>query len=508
MRSLWFVVVLSCVACSKKSEEPPAGPSAPGSAASGSAPGSASGTSGSASGAATTPPSNNTGKAVLPTGTGPHEGFDLAAIHAKLQGTWLVGGSAFSSIPHVWSLDGDKLTVVDEKGTKSTTSFRLLAPCYYFEGTPGGSGSYGAFVLDGDTLYRGLGFAGVIQGNRTMACLAAGIYDHDGTACTLWRRKPFAKEGDAWTKEPGECGYTDDKSKFQGDDTKSSRKIYGVESVNVRGNVLLTQQMEGNKAEKVASFDEAVAKQKAAIDAKLALTKTPDNLPFKPWNIASTAPDLAAGATVWAAAVTRDGKWSLRTFRYKSFENDAVWLTGMTDVWAPSTWVIAPDTAKVVAGAPALLGIGALMPYGRVKSIEGDKAKVTFRSGNKIAEQTIELDRVLPIAPNQWTFGAPVAYKSSAGWEAGRLVHATDASAFVLIGEEVRELPRADVRLVDLGKKWSKGATVWAIPDSGISPLVFVQGKIDAVTDGQLFTITANGRKFDQTGNGILAKLP
>ncbi len=94
-------------------------------------------------------------------GPGPHQGFDLKAIHAKLQGTWLIGGSAFSSIPHIWHIEGSSLTIVDGKGRRSQNTFRLLAPCHMETADGGGSRTWHDFVFDGDTLYSGLGNAGL-----------------------------------------------------------------------------------------------------------------------------------------------------------------------------------------------------------------------------------------------------------------------------------------------------------------------------------------------------------
>jgi len=444
--------------------------------------------------------------AVLPTGPGPHAGFDLAAIHARLQGVWLVGGSAFSSIPHVWSLDGDQLVTIDDQGKRAATTFRLLSPCSYFEGTPGGSGSYGTFVFDNDTLYLGLGNAGLVQGARTIACLAAGIYVTDGTSCTLWRRKPFAQGEQAWDSEPGQCDYTADRSKFQGDDTASSRKIYGAETLEVKGGVLLTRQMEGNKAEKVASVDAALARQKERLDAVAALTRPPADLVFKTWGLAS-APVNVQGP-VWAAAVARDGSWELRSFRFKQYEDGVVWVTGMGDAWAPSPFVHVADRAKLKPGVAALLGIGALMPYGRVIKLEGDKAIVRYRSGSKAQDTPIDLDRVMPIEAAAWTFAAPVACRVGDHWEDGRLVHATGDEVYVLVEREVKKLARTEVRLVDVGKRWTKGAKVWAIPDSGMAPLVFVEGTITAVhDDGAFYTIRVGERVFDQTYDRIIGSL-
>lgn len=498
-RILLLLIVLLATACSKGGDKqaPPTGSATTPPA------------TGSAGAATPTQAPPTTAAPDLPSGPGPHQGYDLAAIHKRLQGTWLTGGSAFSSIPNVWSLDGNTLTEIDEKGNRTVSTLRMLAPCYFFAGAPGGgSGVYHHFVFDGDTLYLGLGSSGLVQGGKTIACMSAGIFVHDGTACTLWKRKPFAKPGNEWESEPGECGYSDDKQTFQTDDTNTSRKIYGVQKVNVKGGVLLTTQMEGNKAERFPSLDAALAKQKEKIDAKVALTKTPGDLPFKDWGVPSTDPGYEANSTVWGAAVTRDGKWGLHTYRYKKFEDGALWLMSMSDGWAPSAFVHAPEASKLSPGEPALLAIGALMPYGRVVKLDGDKVVVRYRSGNRLSEQTLEASRVLPLAKKAWVFGAPVAYKDGERWASGRLVLDGEADAYVFDGAAVTRRPKAELKLVDVGKKWSKGAKVWAMRDSGMSPLSYEAGTIDKAEGDVLYSIkTADGRSFQQTFDRIVDKL-
>ncbi len=449
-----------------------------------------------ASGKFTYPPSN----------PGPHEGFDLAAIHKKLQGTWLLG-AAPGRVPDVWSLDGDTLTQIDGKGKRSTSTFRLLAPCYFVDGAPdGSSGTYGHFALDGDTLYLGLGAAGVVEGERTIGCMAVGMYVLDKGTCTRWTKKSFSKAGtDEWEKEPGDCKYSDDHKTFTGDDTNSKRKLYGVESLNVRGKVLLTLQMEGNKAERVASLDAAIARQKTGAEQQDALTKTPTDLPFKGWGVESKAPAFAAGTEIWAAAVSREGRWDLRTYRYKSFDSDAVWVTGMVDAWAPSAFVHEP-VAKPAVGTPALLGIGALMPFGRVVGVEGDKLKVKYWQFSKVAETTLDATRVRPI-DRGWVFGAPVAFKRGESWVVAQLVFESGGDAYVLVDSKVEKVAKDGVRVIDLAARLAKGSKVWAAPSSGMS-LAFTEGTIlEVLGDGLGYKIKAGDRLLEVSFARVISKL-
>jgi hypothetical protein len=437
-----------------------------------------------------------------PSGAGPHEGFDLNAIRDKLQGAWLVGGSAFSSIPNVWYLDGDTLVRITEGGERSESTLRLLAPCYYFEGTKdGGSGTYGHFAFDGNTLYLGLGNSGLVSGAKTIGCMSVAMYVHENGSCTSWTKKPFGREGDFWEKEAGDCGYTDDKSEFYGDDTNSKRKTYGRQSLNVRGDVLLTKQMEGNKAERFDTLAAALAEQKKRVDAKDALKKTPTDLPFSSWGVDSSDPGWAKGDAVWAAGASRKGKWSLGAFRYEKFENGAVWVRSGNDAWAPSAFAHAsPGAAKLKKGDPALLAIGALMPYGRFVKMDGDKVVVAYKSARKVKEKTMDAKRIMPLEANKWVFAAPVAYKKGDLWTDGRLVLDAADGAYVFTGDAVEKLAKADIKLVDVSKKWKKGATVWAMEPSGMAPRKFVEGTITEVHgDGIYYTIKAANKTFDQT---------
>lgn len=445
-----------------------------------------------------------------PKGAGPHEGFDLGAIRDKLQGAWLAGGSAFSSIPTVWYLDGDTLVRITESGERSESTLRLLAPCYYFEGTKdGGTGSYGHFAFDGDTLYLGLGNAGIVQGDTTIGCMSIAMYVHENGACTSWTKQSFGREGDFWEKEAGDCGYTEDNKVFYGDDTNSKRKTYGRQELNVHGDVLLTTQMKGNKAEKYDTLAAALAEQKKRIDAKEALKKTPTDLPFSDWGIESKDPGWTKGDGVFAAAASRKGTWSLGAFRYEKFENGAVWVKSGSDAWAPSAFAHAPaDASSLNKGAPALLAIGALMPYGRFVKMDGDKVVVSYKSARKVKEKTMDAERIMPIEANKWVFAAPVAYKKGDLWTDGRLVMDAGNDAYVFTGDAVEKLAKADVTLVDVSKRWNKGATVWAMEPSGVAPRKFVKGTITEVHgDGIYYTIKAGKKTFDQTFARIVGTL-
>ncbi len=446
-----------------------------------------------------------------PEGPGPHQGFDLAALRQKLQGAWLVGGTAFSSIPYVWNLVGDDLTIVDARGKQSKMTMRLLSPCYLELANPAdGLREWQTFVIDGDTLYQGLGSSGLRQGDRTIACVAAGNYVLEGDSCTMWTRKPFPREGEnPWQSQPGKCGYTEDGKRFEGDDSGSKRPIYGVEGLDVQGDILLTRQMAGNKAEKMASFEAALAKQKELIQAKEELKKTPE-LAFMDWKLPAGEVGYAAGDRVWACGANRQDKWSFNLFRFDKSEGDTLHLQSGWEVWAPSAFAVRAAPATGVAkGAPVMVAGGAFVSYGRFVKVDGDKLVVESLSGRKVAPRQMEPDRVKPLVAGEWSLGAPVAYRAGDLWLAATVVFADGDQVYIRTGKGVEPRPRAELRLIDVKQVYRKGAKVMAEQASGFSPLHFVSGKVTEVHGkGAAYTIkTDDGTVFEQSYDRVSAPL-
>jgi hypothetical protein len=444
-----------------------------------------------------------------PRGEGPHEGFDLAALHRKLQGTWMVGGTAFSSIPRIWHLDESDLVIVDGEGKRSEHTLRLLAPCYAAVAEKGGGSTvFSTFVFDGDTLYQGLGNAGVRQGERVVACMAAGIYELADDACTKWTRKPFASPGQpAWEKEPGECGFAEDGKVFFGDDTSSKRKIYGREQLEViEGDALMTRQMAGNRAEKVASLEEALARQQAVRDEREEAKKTPEDLPFAGWGLAPADASYARGDRVWAAAVSRDGKWTFNVLRFEKAEGDVLTLKQTSDLWAPSAFTrAAADPEELSGGAPVMAAAGALVSYGRFVRGGDGKAVYAHLSGPNVREREVDAARIAAVP--ELGLGTPVAYRDGDRWRAGEAVHVQDERVLVLTRDGVQPIARADLRAID-GKPLRKGARVLALPSSGVAPLRFEPGRVGKVLEGgAAYEIeTDDGKRFVQSWARVMPR--
>lgn len=168
-------------------------------------------------------------------------------VWMKLQGTWLVGGSFGSSIPVIWDIRGDDVTVVGANGSEEKAKIELLAPCQAKIGSV-----YNQFVFDGDTLYAGLGFAGVRAGEAIVACFASGVFVHKDGKCQVHSRLFDRLETRDAKCELRKTGTSE--SFAATDVNRQPNPIYGTEEMPLHGNVLMTNQMRDNKAERVADL--------------------------------------------------------------------------------------------------------------------------------------------------------------------------------------------------------------------------------------------------------------
>lgn len=444
-----------------------------------------------------------------PAGDGPHTGFDLEAIRGKLQGTWLVGGTAFSSIPKIWHVSGDSVTQVDTAGKKSEHTLQLLAPCYAKMSDIGtSSATYVHFVFDGETLYQGLGNSGVVAGDTSVGCMSAAVYVHKGDKCTSWKQKSFPRKGEAmFESEPGECGYEgegDDKL-FFGDDTNSKRKIYGKQKLPVRmGDALMTKQMSGNKAEKVESLDVAIAKQKVLIDAKEALTKPPEELAYSGWGLPKVEVVMADKQRLWAAGIDRDGKWRLASFRYKSTHEDTFWLRGMSDRFAPSAFV-QPSKSKTSDFKKGQLVVYAsgIMLWGIVDSVDAEKVTISYLSGNKVSQKSEKPEMFIAFDSGKFTLGAPIRWQEGEAWFIGWVAYDAGDSVYVLHGSDMSVSPiaKAALELTVPKKAFKKGAKISVREKSAIGGTKWVPAKVTKVLNkGVAYEVkTDEGKIFTQS---------
>lgn len=183
--------------------------------------------------------------------SGPTGGHDLSQIKSKLEGAWVVGGSTIGT-KEAWDIKGNQVTIFDGKADK-ILELAILSPCSLkvTEKSAGGSSStVKTFVFDGDTLYMGLGSAGLVRGDTVLGCMNGGVYVLDGGVCKKWKESMW---GDGkWDSQDVTC-----ERKKDGD-----ADVFAAEGSELRphGGVLMTRQMQGNQAEKLADFAAAKAR--------------------------------------------------------------------------------------------------------------------------------------------------------------------------------------------------------------------------------------------------------
>jgi hypothetical protein len=181
---------------------------------------------------------------------------DAAAVQAKLQGDWLLKDHAGLGSLEAVEVKGDQFKIWNaQKNADEIFTLKVEAPCQYSltqRTKDGSSGTTSHYVIDGDTFHVGLGDTAVKQGNMVVACVSNGIFVLDGGKCTkyhLWGRK--------LSSEDTTCSVDGTTLKVKSDGTDYT--------LDAHGSVWATDQLWNTPApEKVASYDEAKAKVKAA----------------------------------------------------------------------------------------------------------------------------------------------------------------------------------------------------------------------------------------------------
>lgn len=171
---------------------------------------------------------------------------DHAAVLAKLQGAWIVKGFGSYGSVSAWNVDGAKVTVYDPRTHAETPDVLLFeSPC----AVRLDSGDGGTLVVDGDTVYLGLGAGGMKLGDTLYACLSSGTVVATPTGCATYH-----DEFDKWTKLDTTC--TQDGKQLV---AKTKDEEHSVSFAN--DHTLLSGQLAANKLAK--QTDWAAAKKAA-----------------------------------------------------------------------------------------------------------------------------------------------------------------------------------------------------------------------------------------------------
>lgn len=196
----------------------------------------------------TTPAGETKAEAVQPEKkSGPFADFDLDSVKKRLQGAWVIRGQA-------WEISGDQIKIFDGKEEK-TRKLEIVAPCkigLVNKTERGTTTDFLKYTTDGEKVYVGMGNAGVRQGDKIAACGFNAVLVHSGDKCTAFKEDFHG----GWKDEPGEC-----KIEKKGEEEMFVYKAGMARGgLKIAGDALLSGQMEGNLAEKAASYEEAKAK--------------------------------------------------------------------------------------------------------------------------------------------------------------------------------------------------------------------------------------------------------
>jgi hypothetical protein len=178
---------------------------------------------------------------------------DYSALTNKLQGAWVMQDVGSLGSIQAWNVEGTKVTMYDpRKKSEQVGELTFDAPCdvTMTVKTADGSEGWGAtLAIVGDTVHLGLGSAGTKSGDEVIACMGRGVYYLKGTECSRW-----SEHFGEWETEKATCS-VDDKS-FKGKVGEESED----ELRFLAPNVLMTDQLDGNKPEKLPDWAAAKAK--------------------------------------------------------------------------------------------------------------------------------------------------------------------------------------------------------------------------------------------------------
>src|SRR5262249_43727183 len=161
----------------------------------------------------------------------------LDEIAKKLEGAWVVSGDAGKE---AWEVKGNVVTVVNKRETRPY-ALLITSSCTLEMKRRDGASITSHFVLDGETLYTGLGDFGVTRKDGTaVACVSNGVYVLKKNKCDK-----YMFLGGEWRGEPAKCSQSKDGFEAGGD-TGGRLKLYG--------NVFLSSEPAQVKAEKVADL--------------------------------------------------------------------------------------------------------------------------------------------------------------------------------------------------------------------------------------------------------------
>jgi hypothetical protein len=173
--------------------------------------------------------------------SGPFAGFDFDAAKQRWQGAWVLPGEQAGQLV-AWEVVGDRITQFDGSFEK-TFSLAVYSPCQVtYADADEGVTTYKTFTFAGDTLITGLGAAGTVTGDATIACVGGNTYVLRGDTCEQW-----SELFDDWKQEPATCT-------IEGEGPTRKLVTPNGELAFVDATALANAQMQGNTATPYADF--------------------------------------------------------------------------------------------------------------------------------------------------------------------------------------------------------------------------------------------------------------
>lgn len=179
-------------------------------------------------------------------------GVDLAGELKRLDGKWTVKSSFGGT--DTWDVKDGKVTITSAKGETKLGTLTLTMPGRVGVKEPNMT-TYYSYARNGDTLYLGLGKAGVKAGDLYLVGTNRGLVRFDGKACTYHEKKmSFGdKPIEFKASKPVKCSVQagGDKTLFNYQVPKFMKDgEFDDKSMHVIGDALLDQQMQGNAVTK------------------------------------------------------------------------------------------------------------------------------------------------------------------------------------------------------------------------------------------------------------------
>lgn len=192
------------------------------------------------------------GKEAAGSGDQRFAGFDPAAEQKALQGSWKVLDSAFAKEPAVWKIEGAQVTITRGDETKQG-ELEIAFPgelAFVEEAGGGKQRSYFAYARSGDKVYIGLGTAGIKRGDTYMLA-DGGVVVFDGEKCHFHKKKMFGGWEDPVAVSCKLAGEGEQQVLHYEVPDRFKKGEMKKKKVAVIGDLLLNEQMQGHKAEKI-----------------------------------------------------------------------------------------------------------------------------------------------------------------------------------------------------------------------------------------------------------------